>query len=63
MAQQILEKVDETLDTYANQLSSSSLTFQSIVREDPWGEIAQYARGEGLRQLANLLENAEYATC
>lgn len=54
-----LELVDVTLDTYANRLPTSSLTLQAIIREDAWGEIAAYARGEGLNKLAIFLEDAE----
>ena len=59
MSTTALELVDVTLDTYANRLPVSSLTLQSIIREDAWGEIAAYARGEGLSKLAGFLEDAE----
>jgi hypothetical protein len=59
MQYSLLEKVDVALDDYANRLPSESLTFQSIMREDAWGDIAYYARGEGLISLAILLEKAE----
>lgn len=56
-----LANIDSALDEYANHLPSDSLTFQSILREDAWGEIAAYARGEGYFTLADLLEKAEGA--
>lgn len=56
-----LRMVDTTLDTYVNRLPPNSLTFQAILREDAWGEIAAYARGEGLSKLAQFLEDAEGA--
>jgi len=56
-----LASIDTALDEYADHLPSDSLTFQSIVREDAWGEIAAYARGEGYFTLADLLEKAEGA--
>ncbi|MDH5544115.1 MAG: hypothetical protein OEZ43_00895 [Gammaproteobacteria bacterium] len=54
-----LEFIEIALDTYASRLPSGSLTLQSIIREDAWGEIAAYARGEGLSKLAQFLEEAE----
>ena len=56
-----LATIDTALDEYADHLPSDSLTFQSIVREDAWNEIASYARGEGYFTLADLLEKAEGA--
>lgn len=61
MANAALANIDSALDEYADHLPSDSLTFQSIVREDAWGEIAAYARGEGYVTLADLLEKAEGA--
>ena len=58
---QALATIDTALDEYAEHLPPNSLTFQSIVREDAWGEIASYARGEGYFTLADLLEKAEGA--
>lgn len=62
MRKKALEVIDLTLDTYASRLPIHSLTLQSIIREDAWGEIAAYARGEGLSKLARFLEEAESAT-
>lgn len=62
MRSNALEVIDLTLDTYASRLPVHSLTLQSIIREDAWGEIAAYARGEGLSKLAQFLEEAESAT-
>jgi len=62
MPYQLLEKVDDALDQHARELPSNSVTFQSIIREDTFGEIASYARSEGFCQLASLLEAAEYAS-
>ena len=56
-----LANIDSALDEYADHLPQDSLTFQSIIREDAWGEIAAYARGEGYFTLADLLEKAEGA--
>ena len=61
MGANALEMIEVTLDNYANRLPQNSLTFQSILREDAWGEIASYARGEGLNKLAGFLEEAESA--
>jgi len=62
MSYQLLEKVDDALDQHARELPPNSVTFQSIIREDAFGEIASYARSEGFSQLASLLEAAEYAS-
>ncbi len=56
-----LANIESALDEYADHLPSDSLTFQSIIRDDAWGEIAAYARGEGYTTLADLLEKAEGA--
>ena len=61
MSNAALANIDSALDEYANHLPPDSLTFQSILREDAWGEIAAYARGEGYFTLADLLEKAEGA--
>jgi len=61
MSSAALASIDTALDEYANHLPNDSLTFQSILREDAWGEIAAYARGEGYETLADLLEKAEGA--
>lgn len=61
MSNAALAKVETALDEYADHLPNDSLTFQSILREDAWGEIAAYARGEGYFTLADLLEKAEGA--
>ncbi len=53
------DNIDSTLDVYANRLPEESMTFQAIMREDAWGEIAAYARSEGLNRLADMLEEAE----
>jgi hypothetical protein len=59
MPAQALQLVDSTLDVYASRLPQNSLTLQAILREDKLGEIAAYARGEGLTKLACFLEEAE----
>lgn len=58
----LLNKVESALDNYAVQLPSDSMTLQSIIREDTWGEIANFARNEGYVTLASLLEYAECLT-
>lgn len=59
MPAQALQLIDSTLDVYASRLPHHSLTLQAILREDKLGEIASYARGEGLVKLAHFLEEAE----
>ncbi|MDH5230474.1 MAG: hypothetical protein OEY38_10460 [Gammaproteobacteria bacterium] len=59
MYNKTLARVEATLDHYADHLPESSLTYQSIMREDGWSEIASYARIEGLKSLAEMLEDAE----
>lgn len=53
--------IDSTLDEYVSRLPPNSLTCQAILREEAWGDIAAYARGEGLVKLAEKLEQAELA--
>ena len=55
----VLEQIDYTLDAYAVQLPTHSLTRHAIMREDAWGDIASYARCEGFNNLAKMLEDAE----
>ena len=58
MYEMLLNRVEMALDEYATKLPNESLTFQSIIREDDWTQIAYVARGEGFSGLANLLEKA-----
>lgn len=60
MYQSLLNRVESALDEYATKLPNESLTFQSIIREDDWGQIAHAARHEGFNGLANLLETATH---
>lgn len=51
--------IQAILSEYLQYLPRDSGTRAAILRDEDWGEIAMFAKGEGFEQLALILEQGE----